>query len=166
MDELLRQRALPQTALKEVWKIYNLAKKEGQQAQVIKALVYITNLQQENREEAETLAISQIEKEIKESKEPAASILKSYLADVYWQYYQRNRWKLYNRTNTTGFNKNDLATWTFEDFHGKISELYLQSLQPEAILKNTKLERYDAIITKGNARHLRPTLYDLLAQRA
>ena len=166
VDDLLQQRALSQSALQEVWKIYHLAKKEGQEAQVIKALVYITNLQQENREAAETLAIQQVEKEIRSSKEPAAAILKSYLADVYWQYLQRNRWKLYNRTNTMGFNKDDLATWTLEYFHYKISELYLQSLQPETTLKNTKLNRYEAIITKGNTRHLRPTLYDLLAQRA
>ena len=33
-------------------------------------------------------------------------------------------------------------------------------------MEQTKLEFYDAIIIKGNVRHLRPTLFDLLAHRA
>src|SRR5260221_13829967 len=45
---------LPKSALTEVKKIYSLAKKEKQDAQVIKALVYMTSLQQENREDNST----------------------------------------------------------------------------------------------------------------
>ena len=44
---------LPKSALTEVKKIYALAKKEKQDAQVIKSLVYMTGLQQENREDNE-----------------------------------------------------------------------------------------------------------------
>ena len=159
-------RGLPQSALVEVKKIYQRAKKEGQEAQVIKALVYQSSLQQPTREEAEPRAILEIEAELKGQKEPASSILQSYLATLYWQYFQRNRWKLYNRTNTVNFSKEDMATWTIDDFHGRITDLYLQSLQPKKLLQETKLSPYEAIILKGNARHLRPTLYDLLAHKA
>ncbi len=51
-------------------------------------------------------------------------------------------------------------------FNKKISELYLQSIKEEKLLQQTKLEPFDAIIIKGNVRHLRPTLFDLLAHRA
>ena len=44
--------------------------------------------------------------------------------------------------------------------------MYLQSIQNEKLFQQTKLEPFDAIIVKGNVRHLRPTLYDLLAHRA
>src|SRR4030095_7998692 len=57
-------------------------------------------------------------------------------------------------------------TWTAQDFHQKISAYYLQSIKNDRILKGTKLEPFDAIIIKGNVRHLRPTLFDLLAHRA
>ena len=36
----------------------------------------------------------------------------------------------------------------------------------DKLLKLTKLQPFDAIITKGNVRYLRPTLFDLLANRA
>ena len=42
----------------EVKKIYQLAKKEKQDAQVIKSLVYMTGLQTENREDNEVFSIS------------------------------------------------------------------------------------------------------------
>lgn len=164
--EALVKKGLPQSALTEARKIYELAKKEKQDAQVIKSLVHIISLQNENRENNEVLSITEIEKEIATSKEPAASILKSLLAELYWNYFQQNRWKLYNRTKTENFDKKDMATWDAEDFHKKIGELYLQSIKEEKLLQQTRLESFDAIIIKGNVRHLRPTLFDLLAHRA
>ena len=55
---------LPKSALAEVKKIYQLAKKEKQDAQIIKSLVYITGLQTENREDNQIFSITEIEKEI------------------------------------------------------------------------------------------------------
>jgi hypothetical protein len=92
--------------------------------------------------------------------------LTSILAESYWNYFQQNRYKFYNRTNTVNFKKDDIATWSIDDFHKKISALYLTSLKNEKLLQQTKLEPFDAIIIKGNVRYLRPTLYDLLAHRA
>ncbi|MES1216270.1 MAG: MG2 domain-containing protein, partial [Bacteroidota bacterium] len=164
--EAYSKKNLPQSALSEVKKIYELAKKEKQDAQIIKSLVYMAGLQQETRENNEALSMAEIEKEISTAKEPATSILNSILAEMYWNYYQQHRWQLYNRTQTINFRKDDIATWGTEDFHKKISELYLQSIKTEKLLQQTKLDPFDAIIIKGNVRHLRPTLFDLLAHRA
>lgn len=166
INELLETKYLPQSALTEVKKIYAQAKKEGNDAQLIKSLVYMTDLQEETREDNIPASIIEIEKEIATAKEPASSILKSYLAQLYFQYLQDHRYQLYQRTNTTNFIKTDISTWTIEDLHKKISSLYLQSIRNEPILKQTKLQAYEPIIVKGNARTLRPTLYDLLAHEA
>ncbi|HWJ29131.1 MAG TPA: MG2 domain-containing protein, partial [Flavisolibacter sp.] len=166
IDELIQKKNLPKSALTEVKKIYSRAKKEGQDAQVIKSLVYMIGLQQETRENNLQQAIQDVDKEIAGSREPVASILKSLEANLFWQYLQQNRYQLYDRTNTVGFNKEGIATWTLEDLHKKISDLYLQSIKNEQLLKDTKLERYDAIIIKGNTPYLRPTLFDLLAHQA
>ena len=110
--------------------------------------------------------LMKLKKKLPEAKNRCTSILNSLLAEMYWNYYQQNRWDLYNRTKTANFKKDDIATWGADDFHKKISELYLQSLKEEKLLQQTKLEPFDAIIIKGNVRHLRPTLFDLLAHRA
>jgi len=166
IDELITKKKLPKSALAEVKKIYALAKKEKQDAQLIKAVVYMTGLQNETREENEALSIKEVEKEIAISKEPVTSILKSLLAEMYWNYFEDSRLDLYDRTETMQFKKEDIRTWGTGDFHKKISELSLQSIKEEKLLQQTRLEPYDAIIIKGNTRHLRPTLYDLLAHRA
>jgi hypothetical protein len=162
----LSNKGLPQSALAEVKKIYALAKKEKQEAQVIKSLVFMTNLQEENRENNNLLSIAELEKEIILNQEPAASIINSLIASLYWKYYINHRWQLYGRTQTTDFKKDDIATWGIDDFHKKIGELFLRSIRNEKLLQQTRLQPYDALIDKGNVRHLRPTLYDLLAHRA
>src|SRR5689334_21332834 len=164
-DSLI-QRSLPKSALAQVKKIYQLAKKNKQDAQVIKSLIYMTALQDEITANGETKAISDLEKEANATAEPAKSVLNSLLAELYWQYYQQHRWQLFDRTNTTGYRKDDIATWTPDDLHKKIGELYLRSIKNSSLLQQTKLTAYDAIIMKGNVRHLRPTLFDLLAHRA
>ncbi|MBS1655743.1 MAG: hypothetical protein JSU05_12910, partial [Bacteroidetes bacterium] len=94
---------LPKSALTVVKNIYSQAKKDKQDAQIIKSLLYRTTLQQETREDNETISIKEIEKEIQGTKEPAASILKSMLAGMYWNYFQDNRWNLYDRSETMNF---------------------------------------------------------------
>jgi hypothetical protein len=157
---------LPASALTEVKKIYDLAKKEKQEAQVIKSLIYISSLQDENRENNAVLSITEIEKELAGTSGATNALLNCLLATKYWNYYQQHRWQFYNRTQTDNFKKDDIATWTAEDFHKKTGELYLRSLADKKLLQQTSLERYNAIIMKGNMRHLRPTLYDLLAHQA
>ncbi|HEY0058298.1 MAG TPA: MG2 domain-containing protein, partial [Flavisolibacter sp.] len=166
VDSLLQKRSLPKSALQEVKKIYSRAKSEGQDAQVIKALIYTIRLQQENREDNQLLAIAEVEKELSTAKEPTASLLRSLLANLYHTYFQNHRWQLYNRTATAGAPSADVATWTVADFHKKISALYLASLRNLDVLQKTSLEAFDPIIVKGNVRQLRPTLYDLLAHNA
>ena len=154
------------SALEEVDKIYDLAKKEKQDAEVIRALVYKVNLKNENRENNDVLSIHELENEITGSQEPAKSILQSLVAKKYWNYFQQNRWKFYNRTETQNFQKDDVATWSATDFHTKIGAYYLNSIQNKTILQKTSLEAYNTIITNGNSRYLRPTLYDVLTHEA
>src|SRR5688572_25622027 len=80
VEDLVSQKNLPQSALVEVKKIYELAKKEKQNAQIIKAVIYMVGLQSDTRENSEVLSIKDIEKEISISKEPVVSIFKSLLA--------------------------------------------------------------------------------------
>ncbi len=166
VERLLKQQGLVKSALAEVDNIYTQAKKEKNEAQLIKALIYKLQLTQDTSPEESTAEFSLIESEINTASEPAKQILQSIAASMYWEFFQNNRWKLYNRTNTVNFNKTDINTWTIDDLHSKISALYISSLQHPVLLQKTKLESFEPIIIKGNTRKLRPTLFDLLANRA
>lgn len=164
--EELQKKGLPKSALEEVNKIYNMAKKSKNEAQIIKALLYKIILQQNLEENASENSITKFESEIMQQTGAAKAILQSITAQMYWNYFQQNRYKFYSRTNTENFDKKDIATWTIDDLHQKISELYLASLKEDKLLKSTLLSTFDPIIIKGNVRQLRPTLFDLLAHRA
>ncbi|AXY75818.1 alpha-2-macroglobulin [Paraflavitalea soli] len=166
IDSLIQEKGLPASALTEVNKVYAQAQKEKNDAQLIKALIYRAQLRAIKEEAAGPKSIADMEAEIAKATEPARSIIQSITAGMYWSYFQQNRWKLYNRTATVNFNKADIATWSTDDFHKKIGELYLASLKNEKLLQQTKLEPFDPIIQKGKARYLRPTLFDLLATHA
>lgn len=166
IDSLVNQKGLTRSALGEVQKIYAAAKKENNQPQVIKSLIYSLQLQDGLQEDATQSAINTLQKEIAASTEPARSILKSMLAERFWWHYQRRRYQLYDRTTVRNYQQNDIETWDAEALTSTISRLFLESVAEEAVLQQTKLEAFDDIITRGNVRQLRPTLYDLLAHRA
>lgn len=166
VDSLIDNKGLPQSALKQVNLIYEQARKEKNEPQLLKALLFRINLQENSQDEGDSKAITDIEKEIPGATEPARSILQNITASAYWLYLQNHRYQLYGRTNTTGLKKEDIATWTAADLHKKIGELFLASIKEEKLLQATRLDAYDPIIIKGNARVLRPTLFDLLAHQA
>ncbi len=167
VEDLTNKKGLTKSALTEVHTIYQLAKKEKKDAQVIKALLYQINLGETFEDNVDQPAtIVTLEKEKTTFSEPVQSILNSILAENYLKYYQQQRYKIFDRTETINFKKDDISTWTITDFHKKITGLYVASIQNKKLLQQTKLEPYDAIIVKGNARNLRPTMYDLLANRA
>ena len=135
-------------------------------ARQIKVLLERIVADENKSEDAGPAAIKTLEKAAAGATQPARSILQNLVATAYWRYFQDNRYKLYNRTNTVGFKKEDIATWTISDFREKISKEYLASLQEEKILRQTKIEDFEPIIIKGNVRYLRPSLFDLLAHKA
>ncbi len=165
IDTLILKRGLNRSALAEVEKIYTMASRDQNQAQIIKALLYKKQLYQQMDENALQKSIREMEKEIAASKEPVTSILHSLLADSYWAYFQQSRWKLYDRS-PAGPASDDPETWSAEDFHNRISALYLRSIAASDLLQKQSPDHFDPIIIKGNSRQLRPTLYDLLAHSA
>ncbi len=166
IDSLIQKNGLTQSALTEVNKIYTLAKKEKNEPQLIKALLYRMSLEVTRDDNAQKKGLQSLEQEAAGSTGAAKAILQSIVAEGYYAFFQQVRWKIYNRTNTVDLKKDDPDTWSADDFHKKISGSYLASLSNEKLLQQTKLEPFDPIIIKGNMRNLRPTLFDLLAHRA
>ena len=166
IDSLIEKTGLIKTALKEVNTIYSSAKKENNDVQVIKALIYRMQLNDQLSDSGRYENIALLEKEISIAKEPAKSILHSIAGASYWSYLQMNRWQFYQRSNTKGHDSKDISTWSMEQLHGRITSHFEQSLANVKTLQGSKLEKFDPILIKGNVRYLRPTLFDLLAFRA
>lgn len=166
VDSLMNQ-GLPQSAAKQITSIYVQAKNKNQTVQMIKAQVYLMRVARQTEEDADSLVMAQVEKEIEVTAFPVKALWQSIGAQLYWNYYQNNRWNIMNRTALAGDPGPDFRMWDASAFAGRTSELYRASLQQAAALEKINIEAYDPILVKGtNTRQYRPTLYDLLAFRA
>lgn len=167
IDTLIIARNLTTTALTKIKSLYLNAKKENNTVQVIKCLIYRLSLEEKINEANPNKNVNTLEAEILTTKDISTkSILYALLAHQYQIYFNNHRWQFYNRSNTTGYKKTDIATWSTDDFRVAITKYYQQSIAAATLLQKIKLSAFDAIIIKGNARKLRPTLYDLLAHEA
>lgn len=167
IDSLLSIQNLPKSALYRVDVIYTQAKKRNIPAQFIKALLYKLSLQNKVSETDINNNISDYYKEIAGLNNAASqSILQVLLAETLSNYYNNNQWRINGRNATNNFKKEDVTTWGKDDFFLLINTLYTNALAPKNILQQTQLQAYTAIIIRGTAQKLRPTLYDLLANMA
>ncbi|HLZ89704.1 MAG TPA: MG2 domain-containing protein, partial [Puia sp.] len=167
IDSLISRKGLIESALAEVNTLGALARQEKNKPQEIKALVYRLSLGQARTDSGTLFAIGHLEKELAaQDRQPARAILQCMLAGLYQRYIGENRYAFMGRTNTSGFVKTDVATWSTDDFVKKIHGLYQEALADEDLLWRTPVDQYSPILIKGNTPALRPTLFDLLAHTA
>jgi uncharacterized protein (UPF0335 family) len=165
--EAVEKKGLTKSASSEVSTIYQMAKKSGNDAQQIKACIYLIHYRNMVEEDSPENNIFYVDTLIMEAKAPAKNILQSMQAEMFFRYLQNNRWKLYNRTKLAEEKSKDITTWGLDKLHSTIAGLYKSSLSNQHILKSSSLEGYAPIIVNGkNTRQLRPTLFDFLAFRA
>ncbi len=165
--ESLEKKGLTKSALEATVNIYKLAAKEKSDGQQIKSCMYQIKYRDMLEEDSRENNIFFLDTLINEAQTPVKNVLLSMQAEMFWAYFQQNRWKFYNRTQLVQENSKDISTWSLEKLHETIGRLYKASILNEKDLQIISLDNLDPIIDKGvNTRHLRPTLFDFLAHRA
>ena len=159
---------LPKSALKIVEEISNKAKTEKNNVELIKALMFKSKFSLLLEEDAQLKVINSFKDEIAVSKFPVKNILENLLANLYWQYFQQNRYKFYNRTKTSEkVDTNDFRTWDLQTLFDDISLHYQNSLQNQLLLQLEDLKKYDQLlIVQDSSKTYRPTLFDFLTHNA
>ncbi len=159
---------LPKSANEIVQKILEKAKKESNTNQLIKSLLYQSKYMLVLEEDAQLRIVNTFKSEIVVAKFPEKNILESILANMYWQYFQENRWRFYDRTHTDKkVNANDFRTWDLQTLFAEIHLHFQQSLDNALLAQTTPLEDFNGIIDqRDNSKVYRPTLYDFLAHNA
>ncbi len=161
----LEGQGLPQSALAKVEELYSRLKKENEPGQLVKAVIYREKFKSQLEEKGQVKAIQRLEAEVEQSDFPVKQVLYSMLGELYSQYLTENYWMIAQRTQTAGFDNNDLETWSATQFMETASKYYYLSLQDER-LAGISIKTFNAVMTEGNLDEaLRPTLYDFLAHR-
>ena len=158
----------PKSALKIVDEIYANAKSDGKGDQQIKALIYQLKYQEYEEASGFATALSRIKQEEQEASFPTRSILQSMIGQMYWNYYQNNRYQFLRRSETVNFEEGDVDTWSLARIIQESNRYYNASLTDAAKSYELDIEDFKLLLQGGNAtgfRH-RSTLYDFLAHRA
>jgi len=157
---------LPKSALKEVDRLDNLARKNNNAAQQVRAVIYRMTFQSYLEENALAAIISRLKTDIGRADYPVKPVLQSLLGQMYWNYYQQNRYQFAQRSKLEKPDS-DFAKWDLRTIIDETSRLYSLSLHDVAKEQNTPVGVLDGVLEgDSTTRYLRPTLYDLLAQRA
>ena len=157
---------LPKSALKKIKSIDELTVKDYHGDWKIRAAIYRLKLLKEIESDEVLPVITQLKADIATAAIPEKSILQSLLAEVYWEYYQNNRWEFGTRKVLANAAE-DVRFWSLPDIVSEASALYTKSLSNAELLQKTPLYTYTELLEGDTAtRFLRPTLYDLLAHRA
>jgi uncharacterized protein YfaS (alpha-2-macroglobulin family)/predicted DCC family thiol-disulfide oxidoreductase YuxK len=159
---------LPKSALNIVEQISALAKKEKNEPQLIKTMFFKSKFALVLEEDAQLKIINNFKNDIEKSAFPTKNILESILANLYWQYFNQNRWKFYNRTKTEEkVNTEDFRTWDLQTLFNEIHIHYQKSLQNGLKLQLEPLSNYDTILNlQKDSKIYRPTLFDFLNHEA
>lgn len=161
-------KGLPESALKTVNTIYEEAKKEQNAPQLVKAIIHQLKFTDYKEENAFVKNLNRLRDEANAATFPAKPLLHSMLAEMYWQYYENNRYRFNNRSEITTPQQDDIETWSLNKIVEETLQQYKLSLQDSDKSKNTRIDFYEPVMHTGNARgrSYRPTLFDFLAHRA
>ncbi|GAA4962054.1 alpha-2-macroglobulin family protein [Algibacter aquimarinus] len=159
---------LPKSALKIVDAIYNQATKDKNNPQLVKTMLFKRKFALVLEEDAQLNIINDFKNQINRSEFPTKNILESILANMYWQYFNKNRWTFYNRTKTAEkINAVDFRTWDLETLFNEIHIHFQNSLESGLMLQQEDLSNYDEILNlQKDSKIYRPTLFDFLSHQA
>ncbi len=157
---------LPKSALKKVETLDSLARINNNAPQQIRAAVYRMTFQSYLEENALQAIITRLKIDINRADFPVKPVLQSLLAQMYWNYYQFNRYQFSQRTQQL-IPDSDFTKWDLRTIINQTTRLYDTSLKEISRERNTPISVLDGALEGDSTnRYLRPTIYDLLVQRA
>lgn len=157
---------LPQSASDILYEIDSLAMANGNTLQQIKVKIYQTAADKSFKPDYLKSSIESFELALNDAQFPYKNIYYSLMAELYDAYYQINSFAISNNVTLNDVSS-DIDSWSRENFIDKIGNYYLKSLDNETQLKKIPLnECKDLLIADTQYFHLRPTLFDLLCDRA
>ena len=123
-------KGLPESALKVVNTIYEEARKEQNAPQLVKAVIHQLKFTDYKEENAFVKNLNRLRDEANTATFPTKPLLHSMLGEMYWQYYQNNRYRFNNRSETTT-QQDDIETWSLNKIVEETLQQYKLSLQEE-----------------------------------
>ncbi len=162
----LQNKNLPKSIIVLADSLYNDAKNSGIQPLMIKAAIFKCNAIEQINEQQSVQHISFLANIEPDFNIIGKAVINSLIAEKLWQYYNYNQWRILNNSFIDiVFNNNELDN--HDSFIDKITFYYNNSIKNINELKKININQFADIIENGTIdQNIRPTLYDLLVNRA
>ena len=160
-------KGLPQTAIKELEPIIDSALKDKAFAEAVKAMARKLVLEGTIQGNKPDEKVKRLKAEFAKAPKETAPVFDAILGHWYWHYFQQERWRFMQRTQTAAAPGDDFTTWDLPRILAEIDKQFTKALAAEAELKKIKIAEYDALLQKGDLPDAyRPTLFDFIAWEA
>ena len=161
------QKGLPQTATNLLAPLIREALADrayGEAAKAIARRIVLEGNIQGNKPEEK---IARLEAEIAHAPKELVPLLATLQADWFWHYFQQNRWRFLQRTQTATEPGKDFTTWDLPRLFSEIDRQFRTALIGAELLQKTPLAQFGDLLEPGSLPDAyRPTLYDFIAQEA
>ena len=166
--EEARKNGLPKTAIGELEPIVQGALADKADAEAIKAIGLKIALEGEIQGNKPEERIRRMQAELNKATPRMKPAMEAILAHWYWQYFEENRWRFMQRTQTAAASGQDLETWDLVRVLAEIDSHFAAALADEKTLKATPVSAYDDLLPPGDrvSDRYRPAMLDFLAYDA
>ncbi|MCA9072137.1 MAG: hypothetical protein KDA84_24585, partial [Planctomycetaceae bacterium] len=168
-DELWKEvqqaekKGLPKTAVQKLEPIIKSAIEDKDFDEAVKAIAKKVSLETPKSEER----IQKFQTELDKSPAAMKPVMHAVLAHWYWTYFQQNRYRFMQRTQTSAPPGKDFTTWSLPRLFNEIGTHYQAALKEADKLQKVPVADWDELLEKGTVPDsYRPTLYDFLVHEA
>ena len=160
-------KGLPKTAIEKLEPIIERATTQKKYAEAIRGISMKIALEGNIQGNKAQEKIVRMQAEIKKAPAEMKPVMNALLANWYWHYFQQNRWRFQQRTQTAAAPNGDFETWGLARILDEIDKQFQVALKDAEILKKVPVAEYDDLLDRGIAPDTyRPTLFDVLAHNA
>src|SRR6266481_588146 len=148
-------KGLPKTAIEKLEPIIQGALKDkawGEATRAIARKIVLEGTIQGNKPEER---ITRLEAEIAKAPKEIVPLLDTILANWYWHYFQNNRWRFIQRTQTAQPPGKDFTAWDLTRLFAEIDKQFQKALANAETLKKTSVSAFDDLLVK----HALPETY-------
>lgn len=169
----LEKKGLSKSILNELDHLMIKAEQEKNYPQIFKILAYKSNYLSKVSENELEVIFDMYEEKSASAEIPLKQMLHSALAEMYFWYYQQNRWKFADRSHVESPENESILSMDLKSIFEKTEWHYAKSLENPEILKQIDIDYLHEILSDTSVnkntvynKKLRPTLFDLLSHRA
>lgn len=165
--EQARDQKLPQSAIAALEPIIAGAQTEGAYAEALKAIGQKIALERQIQGNKPEEQITRLLAELDKAPPAMKPAIEALVGHWYWHYFEQNRWRFMQRTQTATTPGADFQTWDLARLLEEVDLRFTAALADEKTLKATPVSSYELLLERGSVPDAyRPTLFDFLAHEA